>query len=932
MQSIKIAVFLLLATAGLARAQTVSGSAINITGPGPDTFGNDGGSPRLSLFPVTPTTGDAYTSPDSLQLGGSAEWASGQLTIRGAPYGYYDTGALLSMATTDAPLTNMRAGIAAGYNAGPAAMATDPDFDMVSLYNQTIDMLPRIAASSAIANADGVARSVSYTATTINFSPALSASQMKLLRRSMWVVTNSIDLRVAASSFVVAKADLARMSNGDAITLASTGTPPAGITAGQTYYATIEYGRLYLAANAANAAAGLPVPMTTAGTGAITLTDATAATTAAATVSVYVAPTTTLTATNYYGSTITGWSADGTSITVAGWTVPGQGNIAGGQIPPVAAVNMDSVRSSYGAPAVFIGAPTKAFLNNWSQIYSPDPSSSPDVGNGAPYAVPANHDSQIHQFEGLELDQLNYGTRDYAASFHGLTVGYSPLGTVGYGTSGAHRVLPTSDSYDMLLAGVMPNMLEFNEAPDSNLIKATALLVRGNLSVAAGVNSRSEMMETSKLIDYNNLRLMTWVQRDASGTGVSYGSLRVGLMVDGTQGNFDGSLEGQIVFDPQGYSGGIGFCGYNQHCNLYVQGDGNVSLGNGSVFIMRTPTGGLGGTINTDAAGDTVVGGALVTSSPINAAGGINVTGGNLAVTNNLTANAIYSQNQIEIGRSASLWFQTSTGTIAGTVSSDDGGDVLFGTQVGGGSVISQMPMTARNGLAVLGNETVSGGLTAGVATVTNSLTANAIYSKNQIEIGRSASLWFQTSTGTIAGTVSSDDAGDVQFGTQVGGGATISTVPFRAQNGLSVTGGNATIANTLTANTIYSNNQVVVGKGASLLFQTAAGATAGTVSSDNAGDVVFGTQVAGGSVLASTPITAQQGLTVTGGTLKSAVPVQFPSYGYASLPATGIAGRQVLCSDCLKPAQLAGAGTGMMVFDDGHSAWVSMAGTPAAH
>ena len=932
MQSMRIAALLLLATSAAARAQTMTGSAVNINGQGPNTFANDVGPPRLSLFPVTPTTGDPYTSPDSLQLGGSAEWASGQLTIRGAPYGYFDTGALLSMVTTDSPLVNMRAGIAAGYNHGPSAMSTDADFDMVSLYNQTNNILPRISASSAIVNADGIARAVSYTATTINFSPALSAAQIGLLRRSMWVISNSVDLRVTASSFNLAAADLANISNGDAITVSSSGAMPVGIAANQSYYATIEYGRLYLASSAANAAAGAPISITGPASGTFSISDTTSGKTAAAALVLYGTPTTTLPVVNYYGSTITGWAANGTSVTVAGWTVPGQGNGASGQVPPAASANLDKVRSSYGAPTVFIGAPTKAFLNNWSQIYSPDPSSAPDVNGGTPYAVPGNHDSQIHQFEGLELDQLNYGTKDYDASFHGLTIGYSPLGTVGYGTGSAHSVLPTSDSYDLLLAGVMPTMLEFNESPTSNVIKGTSLLFKGNGSVAPAPGSTSEMMETSKLIDFNNLRLMTWLQRDAAGTGVTTGSLRVGLMVDGTQGNFDGSLQGQIVFNPPGYSGGIGFCGYNTHCNLYMQGDGNVSLGNGSVFIMRTPAGGLGGTINTDAAGETVIGGTLVTSSAINAQGGVNVSGGDLAVANNLSANAIYSKNQIEIGRSASLWFQTSTGTIAGTFSSDDGGDVLFGTQVGGGSAISTIPFVARNGLAVTGgNATVSGGLTAGVATITNSLTANAIYSKSQIEIGKSASLWFQTTAGGIAGTVASDDAGDVLFGTQVGGGAAVSSIPLKAQNGLSVTGGNASISNTLTANTIFSNNQIVVGKGASLLFQTSTGAIAGTVSSDNAGDVTFGTQVGGGSVIATTPVVAQQGLNVTGGMLKSAVPVQFPSYAYASLPGAGVAGRQVLCSDCLKPSQVTGAGTGMMVFDDGHSNWVSMAGTVAA-
>ncbi len=857
----RLSIFLLLAAGAAARAQTLSGSSVVVNGQGPDTFSNDGGAPRVTIFPVTPTAGDAYASPDSLQLGGSAEWASGQLTIRGAPYGYYDTGALLSMVTTDASLVNMRAGIDAGFNGGPSVMADSADFDMVSLYNQTNNVLPRVTASSAITNSDNVARSVSYTATTVNFSPALSAAQLALLRRSMWVTTNSIDLRVTASSFTLAASDLATISNGDGLTLSSTGTLPAGVTAGQTYYAMVEYGNLYLAASAADAAAGVPVSITAPGSGSISVADATTGHALAATLKLFVAPTTTLPVVNYYGSTVKSWAADGSSITVAGWTVPGQGNGASGQVPPVATANLDKVRSSYNAPAVFVGAPTKAFLNNWVQIYSPDPSSAASVSNGAPYAFPQNHDSQIHQFEGLELDQVNYSTVDYDASFHGMTIGYSPLGVVGYGTSGAHPVLPTTDSYDLLLAGEMPTLLKFNEIPTANVMQATSLLFKGNSSVPTSLNSRSELMETSKLIDYNTMRLMTWLQRDAVGTGVNYGSMRVGLMVDGTQGNFDGTLEGQIVFSPPGYSGGIGFCGFSAHCNLYVQSDNNVSLGNSSTLILRTPSGGIGGTINSDAQGDTVI-----------------------------------------------------------------------GTQTAGGALVASNPITAQNGINVSGNATVSGGLTAGVATISNSLTANAIYSNNQIEIGKSASLWFQTSTGSIAGTFSSDDSGDVLFGTQIGGGSAISTIPFVARNGLSVTGGNATFSNSLTANAIYSTNQVVIGKNSGLLFQTSSGATAGTISSDNTGNVNLGTQVAGGSAMVNMPMVAAQGIKVTGGSVVASVPVQLANYSYTSLPATGTTGAEVFCKDCLKPSETAGAGTGMLVVDDGHAHWITTAGTVAAH
>ena len=66
-------------------------------------------------------------------------------------------------------------------------------------------------------------------------------------------------------------------------------------------------------------------------------------------------------------------------------------------------------------------------------------------------------------------------------------------------------------------------------------------------------------------------------------------------------------------------------------------------------------------------------------------------------------------------------------------------------------------------------------------------------------------------------------------------------------------------------------------------------------------------------------------------GSVVATAPVQFPSVPYADLPATGAAGRQVLCADCRKPGEPPGAGSGMMVFDDGHARWVSLAGTVAA-
>jgi len=62
---------------------------------------------------------------------------------------------------------------------------------------------------------------------------------------------------------------------------------------------------------------------------------------------------------------------------------------------------------------------------------------------------------------------------------------------------------------------------------------------------------------------------------------------------------------------------------------------------------------------------------------------------------------------------------------------------------------------------------------------------------------------------------------------------------------------------------------------------------------------------------------------------LAASVPVRFKNVAFAELGPAGVSGRQVFCSDCRKPGEGTGTGTGMMVFDDGKS-WVSMAGTIA--
>jgi hypothetical protein len=110
-----------------------------------------------------------------------------------------------------------------------------------------------------------------------------------------------------------------------------------------------------------------------------------------------------------------------------------------------------------------------------------------------------------------------------------------------------------------------------------------------------------------------------------------------------------------------------------------------------------------------------------------------------------------------------------------------------------------------------------------------------------------------------------------------------------------------------------YAGSNIYTGGNAALILRTPSGSRGGTVGSDSAGDVVLGSAASGGKIVASRPVV-------------------LASAAFRSLPATGNPGAELFCTDCLKPSEAAGAGTGMIVFDDGHSHWVSTAGTIAAN
>ena len=491
---------------------------------------------------------------------------------------------------------------------------------------------------------------------------------------------------------------------------------------------------------------------------------------------------------NVMSSTISQIDPAGASVTVNGWSAGGATSNSGA----IPGTTYDTVRSQYATPTVFFGTPAKAFARN-TVLAAYDPTTTPDVAG-----------SMTNLFEGDEIDMFNYRNQDYTASFHGTTITYRPLGTVpASGNIAAHPPYPTADSYDLLLAGSMPNGLEFNLTPTSRYVVGESVLINGNGGIPASspTGTQSAMTEFSKYSGGNNLRFMTWLQSsDANVQSWQDSELHLGLFVDGAQGSNQGSAEGDVVFDPAGHLGGVSIRGYGAYPGLIVEGNGTLTL----------PS-------------------AVTTKSTL-------AVGGDLSMS-------------------------TPSGATGSYIATDNSGTFYVGTGVAGGTAVLALPTK------LTGGATVTNGLTADALSVTGEFATGS-----NISTGFGSSLILRTPAGGIGGTLSSDAAGDVFFGTGVGTGAqTISSLPVTAQSGLSVTGGLTADAITATGGIAAASN-ITTGDGAALILRTPSGGAGGTLNSDAAGDAVFGTQVPGGSVVATNPVIAQNGLTVTSGNLSAPV------------------------------------------------------------
>ncbi len=551
----------------------VGGFVINSPPGMPDEHPSHGvGSPRIAAFPVAPQgRGDAYTSPDSLSIGGlygglangTETNGGGSLTIRGAPYGYYDTGTLLSLVTTERPLTSSRAGINGGFEAGVPAMAKYSGYDMVSLYNQTMAIPPRLTLHG-----------VSYSANParINFATPLTEAQLAVLRRSMWVSTNSYD--PSLSKITPVRLALAAKSGDDTLTLGghvaiAVGEKLAGFDVGLDGPGVLVRS-VHYEPHRDVTIVGLSLPL-------VTMPDGTASWHAGAIYNIEnrldaagrsaaiaadtPAPQIT------YGSTVTGWDPAGKWIAVNGWTVPGSDHAAPGQVPTTH-IDPDS---PYASPTVYLGAPTGASEENWVSSYNP-------------YDEDAR-DSQVSSYTGLELDQWNFGKLDYAATFQGLTIEYSALGNV---TSGAavHPVKPGAESYELLLSGAgMPTMLAINGDADSSEIKGDSIYVHGN-GGASNARRMQEMSEFSAYVDgFDNDRIVEYESKDGTGIGWADASVHLGLRVNGHQGHPDGGDGGELVFnDHEGASNNNGGL-------ALVAGTGKIGISIGKTGLASFPNG-----------------------------------------------------------------------------------------------------------------------------------------------------------------------------------------------------------------------------------------------------------------------------------------------------------------------------------------------------
>ncbi|QNT78994.1 hypothetical protein [Entomobacter blattae] len=246
-------------------------------------------------------------------------------------------------------------------------------------------------------------------------------------------------------------------------------------------------------------------------------------------------------------------------IYITGWAVPG----APSTINHLPGNVYDTWSSDYKKPMVFIGQPGKSFGRNLFMSY-----------NGKKTGKEAK--SLIHSMEAEEIDIFIHDElRPHHVSVHGVTI--SPI------FRNQNPDVLTGDSYDMMLAGDIPNHLIVYEAPYNNVIKANSFYVHGNEGVgltAHGQQQKRIGFEHDQWSDgAHQFRFVNYLSKDGPSANWPDTSMHLGLLIDGNQGDIKtGTNEGEIVWNKRDNNGGLSLCGGSGHCGLQQKFDGSLLL------------------------------------------------------------------------------------------------------------------------------------------------------------------------------------------------------------------------------------------------------------------------------------------------------------------------------------------------------------------
>lgn len=293
---------------------------------------------------------------------------------------------------------------------------------------------------------------------------------------------------------------------------------------------------------------------------------------------------------NFYQGILAGWqqSFDSAGKAITLLTVPAWGNYNFkqqhiGSVPGYEkGDSIDTLRSNYKKPMVFIGNDTGETAHNDYFFYDGRKSSSQE-NKGYAKAL-------SHTLSDTEVDLRYYATKPKDVTVNGITVSIASMMNSPVG-----REAMTSGSYLMNLSGDIPNILILDGAADANIIQGHSFYLHGQEGTyfpkgytATQTKNRkiqTNFAFTSFADSINSLNLISYQQAYGHSQGATNTSYHLGLHADG---NFKfptttGSNYGEIEWNPKGaWGASIALCAAQENCGLIHDGNGMVHLNNGA--------------------------------------------------------------------------------------------------------------------------------------------------------------------------------------------------------------------------------------------------------------------------------------------------------------------------------------------------------------